>query len=576
MTELAVACEADPRWAAIRARAPQLAATMSQYLEQMSLSLRPASIDAFELTLRGFAGFVIDHDRRSRRLRHVRREHIEAYKAWLSARPVGRAKTISARTVRHRLGMLRVFFERVIEWGWADAPRSCPIFEADLPKLDDPLPRFLDDASAAAFMRAAVAAPPLGRLVAEVLARTGLRVGELCALEANAVVRIGATYWLKVPIGKLHNDRYLPLHPVVVELLDAWRSEKANQDKDLLITDGGRPLDRHRVGRVVKRIGQAAGVGHVHPHRLRHTLAAQAVDRGMSLEAIAALLGHYVGDPVKTPTHVRQGAGCGAGVDDRQAVGPVCSRGRRRAGDDRQIVGSWRSRIWVGNRPSGWRRDPRQRLHRGVRSGRIRSLAVQEDPKRNAICLSRGLVVQSVEQTIEDALAANLSFGRRVISLGLQGGPELDGGLEKRARLADRLEVAVEADGPGAVAVAEHALVHLGPQPAHLGTLGVGGQLSGLVVERLDFLCDREVLVRDGAVGDTGVHHGHAHRSMTEKGGYSFEAHPSVYGLGGERVAQSVRADMSDAGDPGGFGHRPVDSALADSLAVLDEQVWGA
>jgi integrase len=230
----------------------------------MSLSLRPAPIAAFELTLRGFAGFAIDHDRRLRRLRQVRRQHVEAYKAWLSARPVAPGRATSARAVRHRLGILRVFFERVIEWGWADAPRSCPIFEADPPKVDDPLPRFLDDASAAALMRAAANAAPLDRLVVEVLARTGLRVGEPCALEANPVVRTGATHWLKVPIGKLHNDRYLPLHPVVAELLEAWRSEEANQDKDLLVTDHGRPLQRHFVARVVRRVGNAAGVGHVH------------------------------------------------------------------------------------------------------------------------------------------------------------------------------------------------------------------------------------------------------------------------------------------------------------------------
>ena len=30
----------------------------------------------------------------------------------------------------------------------------------------------------------------------------------------------------------------------------------------------------------------------MHAHRLRHTLATQAINRGMSLEAIAALLGH--------------------------------------------------------------------------------------------------------------------------------------------------------------------------------------------------------------------------------------------------------------------------------------------
>jgi hypothetical protein len=141
-------------------------------------------------------------------------------------------------------------------------------------------------------MRAGATAKPLDRLVIEMLARTGLRASELCSLEANAVVRIGATHWLRVPVGELHNDRYLPLHPVLVELLDAWRAEKTNNDPTLLITDGGWPLDGHRVSRIVKRIGHAAGVGHVHPHRPRHTLATQAINRGMSLEAIAALLGH--------------------------------------------------------------------------------------------------------------------------------------------------------------------------------------------------------------------------------------------------------------------------------------------
>ena len=39
-------------------------------------------------------------------------------------------------------------------------------------------------------------------------------------------------------------------------------------------------------------IAKRAGIGHVHPHQLRHTLATQSINRGMSLEAIAALLGH--------------------------------------------------------------------------------------------------------------------------------------------------------------------------------------------------------------------------------------------------------------------------------------------
>ena len=46
------------------------------------------------------------------------------------------------------------------------------------------------------------------------------------------------------------------------------------------------------VTRMLNRAGKTAGLPHIHPHQLRHTLATQAINRGMSLEAIAAMLGH--------------------------------------------------------------------------------------------------------------------------------------------------------------------------------------------------------------------------------------------------------------------------------------------
>ena len=56
------------------------------------------------------------------------------------------------------------------------------------------------------------------------LLRTGLRVSEYTGLRADAVVLIGAGPWLHVPVGKLHEDRYLPLHPGLVTLFDAYRA----------------------------------------------------------------------------------------------------------------------------------------------------------------------------------------------------------------------------------------------------------------------------------------------------------------------------------------------------------------
>jgi integrase len=47
---------------------------------------------------------------------------------------------------------------------------------------------------------------------------------------------------------------------------------------------------------IVHRVGRAAGVPGVHPHRLRHTLATQAINRGMRLEAIVAAARAQDGD----------------------------------------------------------------------------------------------------------------------------------------------------------------------------------------------------------------------------------------------------------------------------------------
>jgi hypothetical protein len=187
-----------------------------------------------------------------------------------------------------------MFFARIEEWGWEDAPPRVPMFPGDLPRQDHPLPKALDDATAAKLLRAAQAdRRMLIRLTVEMLLRTGLRVSEYTGLQADAVVLIGAGPWLHVPVGKLHEDRYLPLHPQLVTLIDAYRAAHVPADHPLLLPrENGRPLDRHTVTRMINRAGAVAGLPHIHPHQLRHTLATQAINRGMSLEAIAALLGH--------------------------------------------------------------------------------------------------------------------------------------------------------------------------------------------------------------------------------------------------------------------------------------------
>jgi site-specific recombinase XerD len=187
-----------------------------------------------------------------------------------------------------------MFFIRISDWDWPEAPARVLIIPADLPRQDHPCPKHSTTQP-----RRNCSAPPqtqprmLTRVVVEVLLRTGLRVGELTALQADAVVLLGAAHWLHVPVGKLHDDRYLPLHPHLVTLIDDYRTRHVAADNPLLLPrESGTALDRHTVTRLINKAGTATGLPHIHPHQLRHTLATQAINRGMTLEAIAALLGH--------------------------------------------------------------------------------------------------------------------------------------------------------------------------------------------------------------------------------------------------------------------------------------------
>lgn len=282
-------------WETLAVSAPTLTATMRRYLSQLALSLRPGSVALIDTTLRMFAGYLQTHHPEITTAAATRRTHIEGYKAYLNARPGYRGhRQLSKATLGMRIGHLRGFFDRIIEWRYPDTPEHSPVFAGDTPLRDRPLPRFLDDADAAKLLTAARTLPDLfDRVAVEVLARTGLRKGEFLALSTDAVVRIGDGNWLRTPVGKLHTDRYIPLHPRVKTLLDEWIACRSQQpNTPLMFTNRGRAMPGSRVDKAVRAAATAAGIGHVTPHQLRHTLATQAINRGMSLEAIAALLGH--------------------------------------------------------------------------------------------------------------------------------------------------------------------------------------------------------------------------------------------------------------------------------------------
>ncbi len=75
---------------------------------------------------------------------------------------------------------MRTFFERLRDWDYDDAPTQTLIFPGDFPQADEPLPKFLDDPTMEKFTAALASDPdPRRRVMVEILAQTGIRVGEL-------------------------------------------------------------------------------------------------------------------------------------------------------------------------------------------------------------------------------------------------------------------------------------------------------------------------------------------------------------------------------------------------------------
>ncbi|MGH2721914.1 MAG: tyrosine-type recombinase/integrase [Actinomycetota bacterium] len=278
-------------WATV---APRLAATLLGYIEQMRLSLRPGTMVRVEGVLREFACWLTANAPEVTSVADLRRRHIEAHKLYLAARPSARGGALTKTSLAEHLGALRTCFERLVEWGGEDTPAGVLVFSGDLPLRDAPLPRFLDDGASAKLLQAARADPdPFVRLAVEFLARTGLRKGEFLDLTVDSVVQIGSAYWLHVPVGKLRTDRYIPLHPQLKAMIDGWLADRpASLRSPYLFVEHGQRIGEGRVDRAVAKAAQVAGIGRCTPHQLRHTLATQAINRGMSLEAIAALLGH--------------------------------------------------------------------------------------------------------------------------------------------------------------------------------------------------------------------------------------------------------------------------------------------
>ena len=127
------------------------------------------------------------------------------------------------------------------------------------------------------------------RCILIVLLNTGLRIGEFTQLEETDIQMTDRKGELWVRKGKGDKSRNIPLNDTARRVLKEWMVLKPKSP--LLFTGQRGPLKIRAVELIITELGRLANV-EVTPHRLRHTFGKSLVDSGVSLEKVAALLGH--------------------------------------------------------------------------------------------------------------------------------------------------------------------------------------------------------------------------------------------------------------------------------------------
>lgn len=303
----------ESRLGAVSSR--EIRRTLLAYIEIRASVLRPKTIDKLTSSLAIFGEFLCGYDPELRSFAGLDRHHIEAFLVWTATR-TGRGthdpnRKVSAHVHAHAAITVRSFLDDISAWGWADAPRRRLMFAADIPCQPESLPRALPpDVDAAVMAAVGDLDDRFARVGITVLRHTGLRIGELLDLELDHLVDYGPNgTWLRVPLGKLNNERSVPVDDTALEALDHWLTQRPSHRAqphprdghlaDFIFVEGGRRLGMKRIQRGLRDAVVAAGVTgpdgrplRVVAHQLRHTWATELANAGMSMQALMTLLGH--------------------------------------------------------------------------------------------------------------------------------------------------------------------------------------------------------------------------------------------------------------------------------------------
>ena len=278
---------------------PRSSPSLQQILEarigELALTLRPATIRNYRISVRSLLRYLTQHYRHVPAPAALRRDpHLLGWARHLA----GQDPPLSKATRLVYLLCVRRLLEDL-----ACSPRYALreglILASEFPRLDQYLPKPLSPEDDRLLQQHLRARDDLASNALLLLRYSGMRIGELLHLPTDCLRHLDAQQWaLHVPMGKLHTERWVPVDEQVRELharllrLRQGRATAAGSNW-LLPQPHGHPAACKALRRFLTSAAQQAGCSQrVNPHRLRHTYATEMLRAGASLPVVMHLLGH--------------------------------------------------------------------------------------------------------------------------------------------------------------------------------------------------------------------------------------------------------------------------------------------
>lgn len=129
------------------------------------------------------------------------------------------------------------------------------------------------------------------KAIFELLLSSGMRVGELCGLDRDAMDMHERECEV---LGKGSKRRMCYFSAAAKLYLEQYLETRTDSNPALFVgkVSPHNRLSLSAIEDMMRNLGKRAGVANVHPHRFRRTFATNKLRRGMKLEEIQQLLGH--------------------------------------------------------------------------------------------------------------------------------------------------------------------------------------------------------------------------------------------------------------------------------------------